>query len=154
MVIFITTLMKRKIAIELNSVDFLKHTLFKDFKFPAAAANLNLTQERILMTVKNSNQLPMVTIARAIGLEKGPFSQTVDKLVELDLIRRVKSAADKRLVFLELSQKGYDMAQTIEDSMDEHFNEKMSLLSATEFKAFFNALDILRKTAEILTTNK
>lgn len=154
MVIFITTLMKRKIAIELNSVDFLKHTLFKDYKFPVLIADLNLTQERILMTVKNSSQLPMVTIARAIGLEKGPFSQTVDKLVELDLMRRIKSATDKRLVFLELSEKGFDLAQVIEDSMDEHFNEKMSTLSAAEFQAFFKALNTLRKTAEILTTNK
>ena len=74
--------MSKKIAIELNSVDLLKHVLYKDYTFPEVINHLNLTQERILMTVRNSDHLPMVTIARAIGLEKGPFSQTVDKLVD------------------------------------------------------------------------
>lgn len=142
----------KKIAIALNSVDFLKHALFKDYVFPEELADLNLTQERILMTVRNSSQLPMVTIARAIGLEKGPFSQTVDKLVDLNLINRIKSTTDKRLVFLELTNKGEELTQIIEDCMEEHFSKKMSSLTKSELQDFFKALETLQKTANILTS--
>ena len=76
--------MERKIAVELNSVDLIKYALFKDYSLPEELAFLNLTQERILMTVKNSINVSMVSISRAIGLEKGPFSQTVDKLEKLN----------------------------------------------------------------------
>lgn len=142
--------MSKKIAIELNSVDLLKHVLYKDYTFPEVINHLNLTQERILMTVRNSDHLPMVTIARAIGLEKGPFSQTVDKLVDLNLLSRVKSTSDKRLVFLELTQKGEELTQLIEDSMELHFSKKLNALTEKQFNDFFNALEVLNKTATIL----
>ncbi|WP_177765672.1 MarR family winged helix-turn-helix transcriptional regulator [Flavobacterium sp. I3-2] len=142
--------MSKKIAIELNCVDLLKHVLYKDYTFPEVINHLNLTQERILMTVRNSDHLPMVTIARAIGLEKGPFSQTVDKLVDLNLLSRVKSTIDKRLVFLELTQKGEELTQLIEDSMELHFSKKLNALTVSQVNDFFNALEVLNKTATIL----
>lgn len=142
--------MDKKIAIELNSIDLLKHVLFKDYSFPLELAGLNLTQERILMTVKNSEQLPMVTIARAIGLEKGPFSQTVDKLEDLELLERVRSVQDKRLVYLQLTEKGEKMTRIIEDSMESHFKTKIDSLSPAQKDDFFQALSILKNTAQIL----
>lgn len=156
MVIFVTIIkitidnMAKKIALELNSIDMLKHVLFKEYQLPIALANLNLTQERILMTVHNSADLPMVTIARAIGLEKGPFSQTVDKLEELGLMQRVRSKMDKRLVHLELTPEGERVTKLIEESMDAHFEIKMKALSTDQLNDFYAALDTLRQTANIL----
>lgn len=150
-VIIITTILEqKKIAIELNSIDMLKHILFKDYIFPNELADLNLTQERILMTVKNSGQLPMVTIARAIGLEKGPFSQTVDKLEELSLLVRVRSTQDKRLIYLGLTDKGSAITSIIEESMEKHFSGKIEMLSTIEKEAFFQALEVLKNTANNL----
>ncbi|MBD1430417.1 MarR family winged helix-turn-helix transcriptional regulator [Sphingobacterium litopenaei] len=142
--------MTKKIAIALNSVELLKHALFKGYTFPKEASLLNLTQERILMTVKNSDELPMVTIARAIGLEKGPFSQTVDKLEKLNYIERVRSKEDKRLVYLKLTAEGETITKIIEDSMEEHFKVRMTMLSSSELHSFFQALEVLKNTANIL----
>lgn len=156
MVIFVTIInitnktMARNIAIELNSIDMLKHVLFKDYSFPKELSELNLTQERILITVKNSEELPMVTIARDIGLEKGPFSQTVDKLQELSYIERVRSKEDKRLVNLKLTTEGEAITKIIEDSMEEHFKVRMAKLSPSQLDSFFQALEVLRNTANIL----
>jgi len=142
--------MQRKIAIELNSIDLLKHILFKEYTLPLELSDLNLTQERILMTVRNSDQLPMITIARAIGLEKGPFSQTVSKLEELGLIVRVRSTTDRRLVFLKLTNEGESVTDIIEGSMDLHFKKKIDALSPEQVDDFFHALGTLKKTAQIL----
>ena len=144
--------MSEKITLALNSLDLLKHVLFKGYVFPEAVAELNLTQERILMTVRNSPPLPMVTIARAIGLEKGPFSQTVDKLVARQLVQRVRSSSDKRLVFLELTPLGIQFAECIEESMEAHFSQRMQGLSPEQRQAFFDALATLQKTATHLIT--
>lgn len=142
--------MDRKVAVELNSVDLLKYALFKDYSLPAELAFINLTQERILMTVKNSINLSMVSISRAIGLEKGPFSQSVDKLEKLELVARVRSSSDKRVVRLFLTQKGELLAKKVEESMESHFAKNIKVLSTKELKDFYDALDTLKQTAEIL----
>ena len=142
--------MERKVAVELNSVDLIKYALFKDYSLPEELAFLNLTQERILMTVKNSVNVSMVSISRAIGLEKGPFSQTVDKLENLGLLERVRSSSDKRVVRLFLTKEGEILAKKVEDSMESHFSNKIKALSDKELKDLYDALDTLKQIAETL----
>lgn len=104
------------------------------------------------MNVKNSINLSMVAISRSIGLEKGPFSKSVDKLESLGLLERVRSATDKRFIHLKLTVQGELLANAVEKSMENHFSEKIKLLSSTELKAFYNALDTLKQTAQVLIT--
>jgi DNA-binding MarR family transcriptional regulator len=142
--------MERKVSVELNSVDLIKYALFKDYSLPKELAFINLTQERILMTVKNSINLSMVSISRAIGLEKGPFSQSVDKLEKLELLERVRSTSDKRLVHLFLTKKGELLTQKVEESMESHFSENIKVLSKQELNDLYSSLDTLKQIAETL----
>ena len=142
--------MERKIAVELNSVDLIKYALFKDYSLPEELAFLNLTQERILMTVKKSVNVSMVSISRAIGLEKGPFSQTVDKLEELGLLERVRSSSDKRVICLFLTKKGEVVSEKVEQSMENHFSNNIKMLSDKEVNDLYHSLDTLKQIAETL----
>jgi DNA-binding MarR family transcriptional regulator len=142
--------MERKISVELNSVDLIKYALFKDYSLPDELAFLNLTQERILMTVKNSVNVSMVSISRAIGLEKGPFSQTVDKLEKLGLLERVRSSSDKRIIRLFLTEKGVLITNKVEQSMEDHFSKNIKALSDKELKDLYDSLDTLKQIAETL----
>jgi DNA-binding MarR family transcriptional regulator len=142
--------MERKISIELNSVELIKYALFKDYSLPDELAFLNLTQERILMTVKKSVNVSMISISRAIGLEKGPFSQTVDKLEKLGLLERVRSSSDKRVVRLFLTEKGVLITNKVEQSMEDHFSKNIKALSDKELKDLYDSLDTLKQIAETL----
>lgn len=142
--------MKRKITVELNSANLIKHAFFYDYNLPEALSIINLTQERILMTVKNSTNLSMISISRQIGLEKGPFSQSVDKLVALGLIERVRSSSDKRVVRLYLTEEGELLTNKVEESMENHFLNKFNLLSSNEAKQLFDSLDKLKEIATII----
>jgi DNA-binding MarR family transcriptional regulator len=141
--------MEKSVSQALNSVDLIKYVLFKEYYMPKEFG-INLTQERILMKVKNSVNLSMVAISRSIGLEKGPFSKTIDRLEELDLVKRNRSFDDKRLIHLSLTPKGEKLANEIELKMETHFSEIIGRLSEVEQNDFFNALSILHKTANIL----
>jgi DNA-binding MarR family transcriptional regulator len=141
--------MEKSVSQALNSVDLIKYVLFKEYYMPKEFG-INLTQERILMKVKNSVNLSMVAISRSIGLEKGPFSKTIDRLEELDLVKRNRSFDDKRLIHLSLTPKGEKLANEIETKMETHFSEIIGKLSEDEQNDFFNALSILHKTANIL----
>jgi DNA-binding MarR family transcriptional regulator len=138
--------MKRKVSVELNSVDLIKYALFKDYSLPEELVFLNFTQERILMTVKNFVNVSMVSISRAIGFEKGPFSQTVDKLEKL----RLRSYSDKRVVRLFLTKEGELLTKKVENSMESHFSNKIKVLTDKELKDFYDSLDKLKQIAETL----
>lgn len=144
--------MNTPLALALNNVDLLKHALYKDYQFPKEINTINRTQERILMTVKYSQALTMVTIARAIGMEKGPFSQSVDKLEELDLVYRNRSQTDKRNIHLKLTDKGEELTTIIEKSMEQHFEISMKKLDPIQKIEFFKALETLGRIAN--TINK
>lgn len=143
--------MNTPLALALNNVDLLKHALFKDYQFPVEINNINRTQERILMTVKYSHNLTMVTIARAIGIEKGPFSQSVDKLEEMELLYRHRSETDKRNIHLILTEKGKALTAVIEKSMEKHFEISMNKLDAQQKNDFFKALETLKQIAETIS---
>ena len=109
MVIFITFIVwcddMKNILLTINGLNLIKYALYKDYSLPEEFSYINLTQERILMTVQSSQNTSMVQIARAIGLEKGPFSQVIDKLESLNLIERKNSAFDTRVINLFLTEK-------------------------------------------------
>lgn len=102
------------------------------------------------MTVKNFVNVSMVSISRAIGLEKGPFSQTVDKLEKLRLLERVLSSSDKRVVRLFLTKEWELLTKKVEDSMESHFSNKIKVLTDKELKDFYDSLDKLKQIAETL----
>lgn len=157
MVIFVTIIFitnkvgaMKKISTELNHADLIKYAFFKDYHLPKELSIINLTQERILMTIKNSVNLSMVSISRSIGLEKGPFSQSVDKLVDLGLVERVRSESDRRLIHLNLTDKGVDLANQVEESMEQHFALRRDLLTTEQLEELFTALASLNKIAQII----
>ncbi|MBF0597966.1 MarR family winged helix-turn-helix transcriptional regulator [Faecalibacter rhinopitheci] len=142
--------MNNKIAIELNGLELIKYALFKDYFLPEELKMINLTQERILMTVKHSVNLSMVNISRAVGLEKGPFSQSVDKLEELGFIQRIRSVSDKRKIHLALTDEGNLFIDKVETSMDEHFQNRMKILTQEQVQEFYQALATINKLSNII----
>ena len=139
----------KKISLELNSVNLISYALYRDYHLPKELG-INLTQERILMTIKNSVNFSMVQIARQIGLEKGPFSQSIDILEKLVLVKRIRSSTDKRSIHLNLTEKGKLLTNMIQKNMDNHFNNVLSSLSEKEKTDLFNSLNTIQKTADIL----
>lgn len=142
--------MNNKITLDINSIELLKYALFRDYNLPSELAFINLTQERILMTIKNSFHLSMVSISRGVGLEKGPFSQTVDKLEALGLVQRIRSKTDKRLIHLELTAEGLTLTQKVEASMLQHFDQVLKNLNNKDADALVDALGTINKIANQL----
>lgn len=140
------------ISLALNNLELLKHVLYKDYQFPSEVGNLNRTHERILMTIKYCPELTMVNISRAIGIEKGPFSQSVDKLEYLNLVKRVRSNIDKRNIHLQLTTQGISLTQVIENSMESHFETSLQKLTKEQQLDLFNALETIKQLSEIISS--
>lgn len=142
--------MEKQFSIALNSAELIKYAFYKEYHLPPALAHINLTQERILMTINSGMHLNMVSIARAIGLEKGPFSQSVDKLERLGYVKRERSTSDKRQIRLLLTADGMAICQQVAASMESHFAKKLNNLTAEELAELDTALASLKKIAHII----
>lgn len=128
------------------------HKLMKKLFHSIASSSIDLpinkTQEKILMFIKHHKENTMGDISIRVGLEKGSFTTATDKLIEEDLVRRIRSESDRRKICLALTKKGEGITSQIMNFLDRHFEQKLNILSDEEKKEFLNALEIVNKYAE------
>ncbi len=62
------------------------------------------------------HRLAMSQVARECALSSGGFTKVADKLVRLDLVRRVPSEQDRRVIYAELTGEGVRVARTVESA--------------------------------------
>lgn len=141
--------MKVNLVDLVDGLHMMESALYKDITI-IQKKDLNITQDRILMKVNEPLQIPMSNIAKAIGIEKGPFSQTVDKLVRQGYVIRKRSEEDRRIVFLEPTEKGKEYADMMKKHFNNHFESVLSNLDDEHIKELIKALQTINKTAKIL----
>ncbi|GMQ57610.1 MarR family transcriptional regulator [Vallitalea sediminicola] len=139
--------MKYDYADLLDGLQLIQGAFFKDFDF-IGPKDLNITQERILIKVGEPVKVPMSDIAIAIGIEKGPFSQTVDKMVKKDYVVRKRSEKDRRIVYLELTEKGEKYSKAMRKEVNEHMDNVLNGIDDSE--KLIEALKTIKDTAELL----
>jgi DNA-binding MarR family transcriptional regulator len=98
-----------------------------------------------LLCVHSKGRMKMSAISDTTGASKPLVTQQVDKLVELGCLERFYSDADRRIVEVELTEKGSILTETI---MTEYMNkaaEKLSLLSDSDLIAFSKSMQSISK---------
>ena len=130
---------------------FLK-TLFKGF-LPDLPTPLNDSEWRVIMLLHHMEGLPMKEYVLGMALNKGTLSRIVDKLVNKGYIQRLSRSLDRRIVVLNLTQRGKALAEKLEYKLTEHVDKKLSCLSIRERAQFNQAIECLfRITQKINST--
>jgi DNA-binding MarR family transcriptional regulator len=57
----------------------------------------------------------------------GGLTQRIDRLVDADLVRRIRDENDRRIVYIELTQQGHDLINQV---IEVHFQAQEEMLSA------------------------
>ena len=73
-------------------------------KYLARTTGLTTPQILILQTIHDQQELTIGQLARAISLSQATVTTIIDRLEKRQLISRIRSASDKRKVYLELSE--------------------------------------------------
>ncbi|GIU81710.1 MAG: MarR family transcriptional regulator [Acidobacteria bacterium] len=112
------------------------------FRERGKSAHLSSAQIQSLIFLKyaRSGVRTIGGLAERLGVTYATSSGVADALERKDLIRRIPSAEDKRIIELELTQKGKGEIEKLEDVLDEiesaieslPTSEKMVLLKATQ----------------------
>ena len=107
---------------------------------------INIPQCHTIMEIGLADTLSVNTLAEKMDLDKSTVSRQVEKLVKSNLVVRVPSPEDRRKVNISLSSKGKEIYQTMNDSLNDQFENVFQKIPSKELNSFFKIFNILAKT--------
>lgn len=121
-------------------------TIYKRMFEQACEANqLTPTQFIALVTIKDLDETRMTQLADRMGLTPGAVSTLVDRLVDNGLVERRHEPADRRAVFVRLTEKGTALLGHAQVCKHQMVRQVMRQLDAATSEA------LNRSLAELLT---
>lgn len=112
-----------------------------------AKFDLSMAQFNVLRILRGANDILNVNTIKERMVEKSPnTTRLMDKLIEKNLIERVRCEKDRRVVYVKIVQKGLDVLSQIDKDFEDIFLFA-DKLSNEEAETLSNLLDKLREAA-------
>ena len=108
-----------------------------------AASQLSLTASQAfhLLSIPHDG-IPMSQLAHKLGLDTSTLTRNIQKLEKMELIRRSQDSYDKRVQKAVLTEKGEEMIELLDESLQEMNNTFMEHIDLDSQE---NITDILEK---------
>lgn len=108
------------------------HALDSNARSMARASGLTQAQLLVLLEVaRNGHEMPR-DIARALGVGQATITLQIDKLEARGLVRRERRQADRRAVWVILTETGRDLLDKIPDPLQQRFKDRFDQLPSWE----------------------
>lgn len=107
---------------------------------------INISQERVLVTIYKVSNINMKELSTLVGLEKSSLTRVIDSLTELGLVTRSYCANDRRKLDCTLTEAGLVLAKKFERLMMEHIDKHFINSSQEEKDELMNNLTCAVKT--------
>lgn len=104
------------------------------------ALDLTAMQWGPLLFIAHNKAKTAADIARCGGVDTGAVTRMLDRLEAKGLIARVRSREDKRIVYLELTEAGQEIAAKIPHVLADHLNERLRGFSQAELDSLKSLL--------------
>jgi DNA-binding MarR family transcriptional regulator len=113
-----------------------------------AAESLTFSQWTVLMVLREWGHSTSAELARDICHDAGSLTRILDELEQRDLIARVRSETDRRVVALSMTPQGLLLVETLLPRVVAHWNELLGDFSHLEIKQLIKLLTRLTQAAE------
>ena len=130
-------------------------TLFKSSRlvhermgYNSDIAHLSLLQIQALSFLKRNANAQMREIAAHFRIELPSATSLLNKLVSLQLVKRLPDLNDRRLVRVALTEEGEALLQKALNEKTAHFEQMLSYLTETEKKELLRLLEKLNERME------
>lgn len=120
---------------------------------PTVNVKVNRTEVQLLMMLQKDKDMPFKHYGSRLHMEKSSFSYIVDLLVLKDLVVKVEDEADKRRKTLELTDKGVELVNELEQQHKTYIDEKLSVFSEEEREELKNAVSVIHELGKKLKGN-
>jgi DNA-binding MarR family transcriptional regulator len=91
------------------------------------------------------NRVTATELARAIKLPRPQISHLIDQLVTAGLVERKPDTKDRRVINLQLTEKGIVEFQTMKQKVNQKIKTELSVLTPEELQEMSEALETLRR---------
>lgn len=116
--------------------------LFTEFLKPY---NLSIPQMNILRILRGAKDWMVMSDVKSRMVEKAPnATRLADKLLEKGYIKRRRSDSDRRVVYVNITQKGLNLLDEIDQADDGVQAEFMNRITLKEAKEMSKIIDKLR----------
>ena len=113
-----------------------------------ADESLTFSQWTVLMALREWGHSTSAEIARDICHDAGSLTRILDELEQRDLIARVRSETDRRVVALSMTPQGLALVETLLPRVVEHWNSLLADFSHLEIKLLIKLLTRLARATE------
>ncbi|MGL5316442.1 MAG: MarR family winged helix-turn-helix transcriptional regulator [Peptostreptococcaceae bacterium] len=110
----------------------------------SATYNVNKTQLRALMFVRNNGAISMTDLCAKLNIEKGSLTSMVDDLTQKGYVIREKDLADRRKYLITITEKGIKLASDFMEKLSDQLEEKLYRLSNEDQLRYIEAINTLQ----------
>ena len=124
---------------------YLRVTQHLSQQFRSLFGRLNLTfpQALVLTVLGEDGPLPISALAERTGSANSTVSGIVDRLEKLDLARRERSEADRRVIYVTATDKYKELRRKAETNVSGYFSSLMDSMEPGDRELVFSALEKL-----------
>lgn len=123
-------------------------TLEEITKKDIAAHGMKLSDFTILEALYHKGRQTIKQISEAVLINTGSITYVIDKLEKNNLIQRINCTEDRRVVYIDITEKGNNLMNEIFPKHQEMIEELFTDLSDEEKKNLIHALKTIGKKGE------
>ncbi|CEH35236.1 MarR family winged helix-turn-helix transcriptional regulator [Romboutsia lituseburensis] len=110
----------------------------------AATYDVNKTQLRALMFIRNYGAISMTDLCAKLNIEKGSLTSMVDDLTKKGYVIRTKDLSDRRKYLISITEKGTILASDFMGKLSDRLEEKLFKLNEEDQKRYMEAISTLQ----------
>ncbi|GAA3661757.1 MarR family transcriptional regulator [Asaccharospora irregularis] len=135
-----------------DTINFLSKTFPKIYsslylnylKKYSANYDVNKTQLRALMFIKNNGSISMTDLCSKLNIEKGSLTSMVDDLTEKGYVVRERDLGDRRKYLINITESGVKIASDFIEKLNVELEEKLFSLDEEDQGKYTQAINTLQ----------
>ena len=104
-----------------------------------------------LCVIKFNEKITMTRLSLSMKMPKQNMTKIVDKLIELNFVRREKYEADKRIINISITPEGNEFLINNAKVNAKRVNDIIIELGNDEATKFYDAINVINHTLELMT---
>jgi DNA-binding MarR family transcriptional regulator len=112
-------------------------------KGDASCCGVTLTQCHAIVEIGRMEKVSLIDLAELLGLDKSTMSRTINNLVEGSLVNRDLDVENRRYVSIQLTNKGIEVFNNIEESMATYYSSIFSSIPENKRSQVLESLKLL-----------
>lgn len=122
-----------------------KYNKMESSKYLYRSYKLSIAEIQYILSIQPDRKITMTDLAKSVSVLLSTATAMVDKLIKRGLVQRTRDEGDRRVVFIELSEEGKKVCNSILETRKLILEKLFSALNDTEQKLMFELLTKLYK---------